>query len=91
LQKTSRKPLLEAQRRSQEAQVYAEASLRNTQVMESMGMMPAVMEQWQKKTTSFFGLSGASLRVCRRFKCLDQTAAAVDGFGHAWTCSLDAA
>jgi len=53
LQRASRKPLLEAQRRSQEAQVYAEASLRNTQVMESMGMMPAVMAQWQKKQQGF--------------------------------------
>ena len=53
VQRSSRKPLLEAQRRSQEAQTYAEASLRNTQVMESMGMMPAVMAQWQKKQTAF--------------------------------------
>ncbi|MBD8049684.1 type I secretion system permease/ATPase [Limnohabitans radicicola] len=53
LQRASRKPLLEAQRRSQEAQIYAEASLRNTQVMESMGMMPAVMAQWQKKQQAF--------------------------------------
>lgn len=53
VQRSSRKPLLEAQRRSQEAQSYAEASLRNTQVMESMGMMPAVMAQWQKKQTAF--------------------------------------
>lgn len=53
LQRASRKPLLEAQRRSQEAQVYAEASLRNTQVMESMGMMPAVLAKWQKKQQAF--------------------------------------
>ena len=48
-QQVSRKPLLEAQKRSQEAQTYAEASLRNAQVMESMGMMPAVMGVWQTK------------------------------------------
>lgn len=53
IQQASRKPLLEAQRRSQEAQVYADASLRNTQVMESMGMMPAVLGQWQKKQDAF--------------------------------------
>ena len=53
MQRTSRKPLLEAQRRSQDAQMYAEASLRNTQVMESMGMMPAVLGEWQKKQRSF--------------------------------------
>ena len=53
IQQASRKPLLEAQRRAQEAQVYADASLRNTQVMESMGMMPAVLAQWQKKQDAF--------------------------------------
>jgi ATP-binding cassette subfamily C exporter for protease/lipase len=53
IQQASRKPLLEAQRRAQEAQVYADASLRNTQVMESMGMMPAVLAQWQKKQNAF--------------------------------------
>ncbi len=53
IQRTSREPLQEAQRRSQEAQTYAEASLRNAQVMESMGMLEAVMGQWQKKQRVF--------------------------------------
>jgi ATP-binding cassette subfamily C exporter for protease/lipase len=53
IQRTSREPLQEAQRRSQEAQTYAEASLRNAQVMESMGMLDAVIGQWQKKQTAF--------------------------------------
>ena len=53
LQQSSRKPLLEAQRKAQEAQMYAEASLRNTEVMESMGMMPAVLKQWQRKQDAF--------------------------------------
>jgi len=53
IQRTSREPLQEAQRRSQEAQNYAEASLRNAQVMESMGMLDAVMDQWQKKQRAF--------------------------------------
>ncbi len=53
IQRSSREPLLEAQRRSQEAQTYAEASLRNAQVMESMGMLESVIEQWQKKQRAF--------------------------------------
>ena len=53
IQRTSREPLQEAQRRSQEAQTYAEASLRNAQVMESMGMLYAVIGQWQKKQRAF--------------------------------------
>ena len=53
LQRSSAAPLREAQLGSQEAQSYAEASLRNAEVMESMGMMPAVMAQWQKKQRAF--------------------------------------
>ena len=53
IQRVSRKPLKEAQRRSQEAQSYAETSLRNAQVMESMGMLPAVMGRWKAKQQSF--------------------------------------
>jgi len=53
LQSVSREPLLEAQRRSQVAQTYAEASLRNAQVMESMGMVESVRTQWQKRQDAF--------------------------------------
>lgn len=53
IQRVSRKPLKEAQKRSQEAQSYAETSLRNAQVMESMGMLPAVMARWKEKQRSF--------------------------------------
>lgn len=50
---TSRKPLMEAQRKAQEAQSYAEASLRNAEVMESMGMLPTVMKNWQRHQDAF--------------------------------------
>jgi ATP-binding cassette subfamily C exporter for protease/lipase len=53
LQSSSRQPLLEAQRRSQMAQTYAETSLRNAQVMESMGMVEAVRRHWQKRQDTF--------------------------------------
>jgi ATP-binding cassette subfamily C exporter for protease/lipase len=53
LQSASREPLLEAQRRSQMAQSYAEASLRNAQVMESMGMVASVRGHWQKRQDTF--------------------------------------
>jgi ATP-binding cassette subfamily C exporter for protease/lipase len=53
IQRTSREPLMEAQRRSQDAQTYAEASLRNAQVMESMGMLESVIGQWQKSSAPF--------------------------------------
>jgi ATP-binding cassette subfamily C exporter for protease/lipase len=53
LQSTSREPLLEAQQRAQVAQTYAETSLRNAQVMESMGMVEAVRGHWQKRQDTF--------------------------------------
>lgn len=53
LQSASREPLQEAQRRSQLAQTYAEASLRNAQVMESMGMVASVRGHWQKRQDAF--------------------------------------
>lgn len=52
-QRLSRKPLMEAQKRSQEAQQFAEASLRNAQVMESMGMLGQVQGRWQRMQASF--------------------------------------
>lgn len=53
VQSVSREPLLEAQRLSQVAQTYAETSLRNAQVMESMGMVESVRKQWQKRQDAF--------------------------------------
>lgn len=56
LQKVSREPLLKAQQGSQMAQSYAEASLRNAQVMESMGMVAAVQVQWQKRQDAYLAM-----------------------------------
>jgi ATP-binding cassette subfamily C exporter for protease/lipase len=53
LQSSSREPLQEAQQRSQLAQTYAETSLRNAQVMESMGMVESVRLHWQKRQEAF--------------------------------------
>lgn len=72
IQRTSRGPLLEAQRRSQEAQTYAEASLRNAQVMESMGMMPAVMAQWQSKQRSFLTFQAQASESAGTFNALSK-------------------
>lgn len=52
-QRNSRVPLAEAQRRAQEAQRYAEASLRNAEVMHSMGMLEPVLRRWQERQSGF--------------------------------------
>jgi ATP-binding cassette subfamily C exporter for protease/lipase len=52
-EKSTRKPLMEANRSAVGAQQMAETSLRNAHVMESMGMLDAVHERWQKRQREF--------------------------------------
>jgi ATP-binding cassette subfamily C exporter for protease/lipase len=52
-ERATRKPLNEANRSAVGAQQFAEASLRNAQVMESMGMLDAVHDRWQKRQQEF--------------------------------------
>ena len=73
VQRSSRKPLLEAQQRAHDAQMYAEASLRNTQVMESMGMLPAVMREWQKKQTKFLTFQAEASQAAGGYNAVSKT------------------
>ncbi len=52
-ERATRKPLGEANRSAVGAQQFAEASLRNAHVMESMGMLDAVHSRWQKRQREF--------------------------------------
>ena len=52
-ERATRKPLGEANRSAVGAQQFAEASLRNAHVMESMGMLDAVHARWQKRQREF--------------------------------------
>ena len=52
-ERATRKPLNEANRSAMGAQQFAEASLRNAHVMESMGMLDAVHDRWQKRQQEF--------------------------------------
>ena len=52
-ERATRKPLNEANRSAVGAQQFAEASLRNAHVMESMGMLEAVHGRWQKRQQEF--------------------------------------
>ena len=52
-ERATRKPLSEANRSAVGAQQFAETSLRNAHVMESMGMLDAVHERWQKRQREF--------------------------------------
>jgi len=52
-ERATRKPLNEANRSAAGSQQFAEASLRNAHVMESMGMLDAVHGRWQKRQQEF--------------------------------------
>ena len=52
-EKATRKPLMEANKSAVGAQQMAESSLRNAHVMESMGMLDAVHERWNKRQQEF--------------------------------------
>lgn len=52
-ERATRKPLNEANRSAMGAMQFAEASLRNAHVMESMGMLDAVHARWQKRQREF--------------------------------------
>lgn len=59
-ERSTRKPLGEANRSAMAAQQFAEASLRNAHVMESMGMLDAVHMRWQKKQREFLALQATA-------------------------------
>ena len=59
-EKATRAPLMEANRAAMGAQQFADASLRNAHVMESMGMLDAVHERWQKRQREFLMLQATA-------------------------------
>ena len=54
-ERATRTPLNEANRSAVSAQQFADASLRNAHVMESMGMLDAVHARWEKHQQEFVG------------------------------------
>ena len=59
-ERATRKPLNEANRSAVGAQQFAEASLRNAHVMESMGMLDAVHARWQKRQQEFLAFQATA-------------------------------
>ena len=71
-EKTTKPPLVAANRSSIAAQNYADSSLRNAEVIESMGMLNNIHRRWINKQREFLGLqalasdrAGAQLAVSR--------------------------
>lgn len=55
-QRGTQAPLIAANRSASAAQQYADGSLRNAQVIESMGMLPNIHERWMEKQREFLKL-----------------------------------
>jgi len=55
-ERSTQPPLLAANRSASAAQQYADGSLRNAQVIESMGMLPQIYRRWIERQREFLGL-----------------------------------
>jgi len=55
-ERSTQPPLARANRSSHAAQLYADGSLRNAQVIEAMGMLPNIHGRWLAKQREFLGL-----------------------------------
>jgi len=55
-ERRTQKPLLEANRHNTAAQQYVSTSLRNSEVIQSMGMMQGIQDRWMKNQRSFLDL-----------------------------------
>jgi ATP-binding cassette subfamily C exporter for protease/lipase len=59
-EKATRVPLSEANKSAAGAQQFAEVSLRNSHVMESMGMLDAVHAKWEKRQNEFLSYQASA-------------------------------
>jgi len=59
-EKSTQPPLVAANRSAMAAQQYADGSLRNAQVIESMGMLRDIHRRWMEKQREFLGLQATA-------------------------------
>ena len=59
-EKNTQPPLVAANRHAAAAQQYADGSLRNAQVIESMGMLRDIHRRWNSKQREFLGLQASA-------------------------------
>ena len=58
--RSTQPPLMAANRSAMAAQQYADGTLRNAQVIESMGMLRDIHQRWMKKQREFLGLQATA-------------------------------
>jgi ATP-binding cassette subfamily C exporter for protease/lipase len=57
-ERSTQQPMVGANRAAREAQQSADASLRNAQVIEAMGMLPDIHRRWMERQREYLGLQG---------------------------------
>jgi ATP-binding cassette subfamily C exporter for protease/lipase len=63
-------PLVAANRESMAAQQYADGTLRNAEVVESMGMLADIHERWQQKQRKFLELQARASASAGKFQSI---------------------
>jgi ATP-binding cassette subfamily C exporter for protease/lipase len=59
-ERTTKKPMVEAARAAREAQLHADATVRNAEVIEAMGMLPAIQRRWRGRQSEFLRLQATA-------------------------------
>jgi ATP-binding cassette subfamily C exporter for protease/lipase len=59
-ERRTHEPMVGANRAAREAQLSAEASLRNAQVIEAMGMLPDLHRRWMERQRAYLGLQATA-------------------------------
>ena len=69
-ERSTRPPLVEANRSAAAAQQYADGTLRNAQVIESMGMLRDIHRRWMSKQREFLGLQAVASEQAGGYQAL---------------------
>jgi ATP-binding cassette, subfamily C, bacterial exporter for protease/lipase len=69
-ERSTQPPLVAANRESMAAQQYADGTLRNAEVVESMGMLHDVHERWQQKQRKFLELQARASASAGKFQSI---------------------
>lgn len=59
-ERTTKKPMVEAARAARDAQLHADATVRNAEVIEAMGMLPAIQKRWRQRQDEFLRLQATA-------------------------------
>ena len=71
-ERSTQAPLQAATRSALSAQHYADGSLRNAQVIESMGMLRDIHRRWQEKQREFLGLQAQASDAAASFQAVSK-------------------